>query len=170
VPNQVQNQNFETVYAPSINQTFTTVRQQVKPQAEPTYVEPVVILNSLSVGTQDIGVPGEIRCTNNITAFYSDERMKTRIGNIEDALAKIRTLSGFYYRGNEVAGSYGYDTEVTQVGVSAQEVQAVMPEAVAPAPIDANYLTVRYERLVPLLIQAIKELDEQLQEIRRGLA
>jgi len=169
VPNQLQNQNFETVYAPSINQTFTTVRQQVKPQSEPTYVEPVVILNSLSVGTQDTGVPGEIRCTNNITAFYSDERMKTRMGNIENALDKVRQLSGFYYHGNETAAALGYDTDVAQVGVSAQEVQAVMPEVVAPAPVDANYMTVRYERLVPLLIEAIKELDQEIQNIKSKL-
>jgi trimeric autotransporter adhesin len=169
VPNKVQNQNFQTVYAPSVNQTFNTVRQQVKPQAEPTYIEPVVIMNSLSVGTQDIGVPGEIRCTNNFTAYYSDDRMKDRIGNIENALEKLRSLSGFYYRGNELAGSFGYDTETQQVGVSAQEVQKVMPEVVAPAPINENYMTVRYDRLVPLLIEAIKELDQEIQDIKSKL-
>ncbi len=169
MPNKVQNQNFQTVYAPSVNQTFTTVRQQVKPQAEPTYIEPVVIMNSLSVGTQDTGVPGEIRCTNNFTAYYSDDRMKERIGNIENALEKLRSLSGFYYRGNELAGSFGYDTETQQVGVSAQEVQKVMPEVVAPAPINENYMTVRYDRLVPLLIEAIKELDQEIQDIKSKL-
>lgn len=169
MPNKQQNQNFQTVYSPSVNQTFTTVKSQVKPQAEPTYIEPVVIMNSLSVGTQDIGAPGEIRCTGNFIAFYSDERMKTRIGNIENALDKVRQLSGFYYQGNALAAEFGYDTDVTQVGVSAQEVQAVMPEVVAPAPVDANYMTVRYERLVPLLIEAIKALDQEIQDIKSKL-
>jgi len=56
----------------------------------------------------------------------------------------------------------GYDASIIEVGVTAQSVQAVQPEAVAPAPIDAKYLTVRYERLVPLLIEAIKDLDDKI--------
>jgi hypothetical protein len=55
------------------------------------------------------------------------------------------------------------------VGVSAQAVQAVLPEAVAPAPIDEQYLTVRYERLAPLLIEAIKELRQEVNAIKKQL-
>jgi hypothetical protein len=50
--------------------------------------------------------------------------------------------------------------------VSAQEVQAIMPEVVAPAPIDEKYLTVRYERLVPLLLEAIKELRAEIKLLK----
>jgi hypothetical protein len=122
-------------------------------------------LASLGVGTAASGTAGQIRATNNITAYYSDDRLKTRLGNIEDALAKVRTLSGFYYEANETAQALGYEV-VREVGVSAQQVQAVQPEIVVPAPIDDKYLTVRYERLVPLLIEAIKELDSQVQELK----
>jgi len=125
-------------------------------------------LASLGVGTAASGTAGEIRATNNITAYYSDDRLKTKLGNIEDALAKVRTLSGFYYEANETAQDLGYEA-IREVGVSAQQVQAVQPEVVAPAPIDAKYLTVRYERLVPLLIEAIKELDGELQSIKQQL-
>jgi hypothetical protein len=125
-------------------------------------------LASLGVGTAASGTAGEIRATNNITAYYSDDRLKTRLGNIEDALAKVRTLSGFYYEANETAQALGYEA-VREVGVSAQQVQAVQPEIVVPAPIDDRYLTVRYERLVPLLIEAIKELDGELQSIKAQL-
>jgi hypothetical protein len=125
-------------------------------------------LASLGVGTASSGTAGEIRATNNITAYYSDDRLKTKLGNIEDALAKVRTLSGFYYEANETAQALGY-IPVREVGVSAQQVQAVQPEIVVPAPVDDRYLTVRYDRLIPLLIEAIKELDGELQFIKQQL-
>ena len=121
-----------------------------------------VQFNSLSVGsTTPSGTAGEIRATNNITAYYSDDRLKTRLGNIENAMDKLLSLDGFYYEANEIAQAFGYDVK-KEVGVSAQQVQAIMPEVVAPAPIDEQYLTVRYERLVPLLIEAIKELSAKV--------
>jgi hypothetical protein len=118
-------------------------------------------MNSLGVGTGASGTGGEIRATNNITAYYSDDRLKTRLGAIEDALAKVKTLDTFYYEANETAQALGYEA-IREVGISAQQVQAVMPETVAPAPIDDKYLTVRYERLVPLLLAAIKELEAKV--------
>lgn len=117
--------------------------------------------NSIGVGTAASATAGEIRATNNVTAYYSDDRFKTKLGNIPNALAKVKTLNGFYYEANELAQSYGYEKKL-EVGVSAQQVQAILPEVVAPAPIDENYLTVRYERLVPLLIEAIKELEARV--------
>jgi hypothetical protein len=125
-------------------------------------------VNSLGVGTAASGTAGEIRATNNITAYYSDDRLKTRLGTIDDALGKLMSLSGFYYEANDVAQALGYEVK-KEVGVSAQEVQAVMPEVVAPAPIDEQYLTVRYERLVPLLIEAIKEQQVQINELKSRL-
>jgi len=115
--------------------------------------------NSVGVGTAGSGTAGEIRATNNITAYYSDARLKTKIGDIESPLAKVRQIETMLYHANETAVALGYDASIVEVGVSAQSVQKVQPEAVAPAPIDDKYLTVRYERLVPLLVEAIKELD-----------
>jgi hypothetical protein len=126
-------------------------------------------VTSLGVGTAASGTTGEIRATNNITAYYSDDRFKTNLGNIPDALAKVLTLNGFYYEANELAQSFGYE-KILEVGVSAQQVQAVQPEVVAPAPIDENYLTVRYERLVPLLIEAIKELNAKVTALEQVVA
>jgi hypothetical protein len=118
-------------------------------------------MGSLGVGTAASGTGGEIRATNNITAYYSDDRLKTRLGNIENALAKVKTLDTFYYEANETAQALGYKP-IREVGISAQQVEAIMPETVAPAPIDDQYLTVRYERLVPLLFAAIKELEAKV--------
>jgi hypothetical protein len=108
-----------------------------------------------------------ITATGNITAYFSDERLKTRLGLIENALAKVQTLDGFYYEPNETAQDLGYEVK-REVGVSAQQVQAIMPEVIAPAPIDNQYLTVDYERLVPLLIEAIKELKAEVDELKKA--
>jgi hypothetical protein len=97
-----------------------------------------------------------ITATGNITAYYSDDRLKTRMGYISGALAKVMSLKGFYYEANETAQALGYKA-VREVGLSAQDVQAVLPEVIAPAPIDPQYLTLDYARLVPLLVEAIKE-------------
>lgn len=121
--------------------------------------------NSLGIGTAASGTAGEIRATNDITAYYSDDRLKTKLGNIENALEKVVGLSGFYYEPNEVAQALGYEVK-KQVGVSAQSVQAIMPEVVKPAPIDEQYLTVQYEKLVPLLIEAIKELKAEVDALK----
>jgi hypothetical protein len=108
-----------------------------------------------------------ITATGNITAYFSDERLKTRLGLIENALAKVQTLDGFYYEPNETAQALGYEVK-REVGVSAQQVQAILPEIIAPAPIDNQYLTVDYERLVPLLIEAIKELKAEVDELKKA--
>jgi DNA recombination-dependent growth factor C len=106
-----------------------------------------------------------IEATGNITAYYSDDRLKKRLNNIENALDKLCSLTGFYYEANQTAQALGYKVE-REVGVSAQEVQKVLPEVVVAAPISDKYLTVRYERIIPLIIEAIKELSSQVAELR----
>ena len=122
------------------------------------------------------GSTGQLLATGSITAYYSDKRLKTISGNIENALTKVRQLNGVLYVENEIAKSFGYDDDNQQVGVIAQEVQAVQPEAVVLAPFDRAedgssksgeiYLTVHYEKLVPLLIEAIKELSSQVDSLK----
>jgi len=124
-----------------------------------------VRFNSIGVNTDASGTSGEIRATNEITAYYSDARLKNFHGTIDNALHKVLSLSGYYFTENEVAKSLGYTNDKQQVGVSAQEVEAVLPEAVAAAPIDEQYLTVKYEKLVPLLIEAIKEQQKKIEEL-----
>lgn len=133
-------------------------------------------ITSLGIGTSASGTAGEIRAANAITSYYSDERLKTKIGDIENALDKVMQLSGFLYVENEKAKQLGFNNPNPQVALSAQEVQRVQPEAVKPAPFDTNmdgtsrsgeqYLTVQYEKLVPLLVEAIKEIKQQVDELK----
>ena len=106
----------------------------------------------------------EVRSTGNIIAYYSDDRLKDRRGTIENALDKINALEGFYFKQNDTANELiPMYKDVMQVGVSAQEVQKVLPEAIVDAPIDSQYLSVQYDKLIPLLVQAIKELEKKLE-------
>ena len=124
-----------------------------------------VQFDSLGVGTPATGTSGEIVATNDITAFFSDDRLKTRLGELTDALDKLSTLDAFYFEPNETAQDLGYEI-IRNVGVSAQQVQKILPEVVVPAPIDDKYLTVKYEKMVPLLIAAIKELKKELDQLK----
>lgn len=142
---------------------------------------------SFGVGTAASGTAGEIRATNNITAYYSDRRLKENITPIENPIAKLMAISGVTFNSNDTAAEYGYIDKKRQVGVIAQEVAAVLPEIVVPAPFDIgqntdgteysisgeNYQTVQYEKLVPLLIEAFKaqqtlinSLQEQINSLK----
>ena len=123
-------------------------------------------ITTLAAGNTSI--TGFITATGDITAFFSDDRLKVRYSNIPNAIEKVKSLNGFYYEPNITAQDLGYQKEM-HVGVSAQEVNAIMPEVVAPAPIDNKYLTVKYDRLVPLLIEAIKEQQVQIDELKAQL-
>jgi hypothetical protein len=136
-------------------------------------------INSLGVGTAGSATAGEIRATNQITSYYSDERLKENIELIPNALDKVMTLRGVTYNANELAESFGYTNKEKQVGVIASDVNKVLPEAVKPAPFDImmfenteisrsgeNYQTVQYEKIVPLLIEAIKQLKTELDALK----
>lgn len=139
-------------------------------------LEDNVTITSLGIGTSPSGTSGEIRAANAITSYYSDERLKTRISDINNALDKVMQLTGFLYVENGVAQSLGFNNTKTQVALSAQDVQRVQPEAVQPAPFDTNsdgssisgenYLTVQYEKLIPLIVEAIKELKQQVDDLK----
>jgi hypothetical protein len=124
---------------------------------------------------------GALSVTGNITAYSSDVRIKKNIKNIDNALQKLLSINGVTFNWDlEECNKWDfYPTTGIDVGVIAQEVQAVLPEVVEHAPFDKNgdkdpnpsksgknYLTVNYEKLVPLLIEAIKEQQKQIEELK----
>jgi hypothetical protein len=124
-----------------------------------------------------VAVGGGITATGNITAYYSDRRLKNILGNIDNPLDKIQKLNGVYYEENELAKSFGYDSDCKQVGLIAQEVEEVLPEIIHLAPFDddkgvsisgENYMTVQYDRVIPLLVESIKELKKEIEELKNN--
>jgi len=108
-------------------------------------------------------VNGAINATGDITAFYSsDERLKDNITPIEGALDKLNQIGGYGFDWNDNSEHSGHD-----VGVIAQEIEKVLPEVVVDR--DNGYKAVRYEKIVALLINAIKEQQLQIDELKSKL-
>jgi hypothetical protein len=140
------------------------------------------IATTLVVGSPapTAGPTGEVRASGAIIAYYSDRRLKDIEGNISNALEKVTKLNGVYYEQNELAGKLGYTKfDERQIGLIAQQVKEVLPEVVRTAVFDSNkygnsisgenYLTVQYSKIVPLLIEALKEQKEQIDYIKSNL-
>lgn len=96
----------------------------------------------------------------------SDERLKNVIGEFENACAAVDALKAFKF-------SWKYDPDnKPKVGLSAQSVAAVLPEATAPMsnPVDkegkTEYLGVNYTELVPLLVAAVQELNAEIRKLK----
>ena len=132
--------------------------------------------NQLQVpdSTYMLATTSEFRVTGNVTAYYSDERLKDFHGKIDGALDKVMQLGGYYFTENAKAKELGFINDKRQIGVNAQQVQKVFPEVVGIAPIseglEEDYLTVHYDKLVPVLIEAIKELTNKVNALETKLS
>jgi hypothetical protein len=113
-------------------------------------------------------------------AFTSDRRLKKIKGNIPNALEKISKINGVYYELSSLGKKLNVtDINERDVGLIAQEVQAILPEVVSLAPFDRDkygksksgedYLTVQYNKIIPLLIEALKEQKDQIDYINSKL-
>ena len=106
-------------------------------------------------------VNGQIYATSNITA-YSDARIKENVVTIESALDKVNLMRGVYY--NKID-----DPDKTkEIGFIAQEVDEVLPEAVTYAE-DVDQYGVKYGNVTALLVEAVKELSDQVKDLKAEL-
>ena len=117
------------------------------------------------------GAAGTIRATGDITAFYnsSDQRLKTDVTTIDDALDIVNSMRGVRFKYNDTARELNPDvSEETQVGVIAQEVEQHLPEVIKDSPFD-DYKGVRYENITAVLIEAVKTLSARVEELENQL-
>jgi hypothetical protein len=126
-----------------------------------------VQFNSLGIGMAASATAGRIDATNDVVAFSSsDIRFKENIVPIENALDKISKISGNTYDWKaENKIEHGY--EGNDVGVIAQEIEAVLPQLVQTR--ENGFKAVKYDKLVALLIQGIKEQQQQIEKLRMDL-
>jgi len=130
-----------------------------------------VQFDSFGVGTAASGTTGEIRATNDVTAFYSsDVALKEDITNISNPLEAVDKLNGVLFNWKQSyidqrGGEDGYFVRKKDVGVIAQDVEKVLPEAVATRPDGVK--AVKYDRLTCLLIEAVKALKLEIEELKK---
>lgn len=120
-----------------------------------------VASNFNTILEDNLTVSGSLNVTGDITAFStSDERLKGNITPILDGLNKIGEIQGYEYDWieSDIHTNKGHD-----IGVIAQEVEKIAPEAVTTR--DNGYKAVNYEKLIPVLIQAIKELNDKVNKL-----
>jgi len=119
--------------------------------------------------------PGAIKATQDIIAYASDKRLKENIINIENPLQKIKQLRGVYFDWKDMTKELGFvpPTMKNEIGMIAQEVEAVIPQAIDIAPFDElyegtdreKYKTIKYNRLIPLLVECINEQQKQIDNL-----
>ena len=126
-----------------------------------------VQFNSLGIGMAASATAGRIDATNDIVAYSSsDRRFKENITPIESPLSKILKIGGYTYDWKEENKiEHGY--EGNDVGVIAQEIEEVLPQLVQTR--ESGYKAVKYDKLVALLIEGIKEQQTQIEELRNKI-
>ena len=126
--------------------------------------------------TGNLAVKGNITATGEVTAYYSDSRLKDNITLITNAMDKVSAINGVYYNPSQLAETLLHESRLTsKVGLIAQEVEAVLPHVIRAAPFDTNidgssksgenYKTIQYEKVIPLLVEAIKELEARIAKL-----
>jgi hypothetical protein len=152
--------NYNTIWSSTTTISTGSVYQYSSTQLQLTG-------SSLSVG--DIipsTTPGRIDASNDIVAYSSsDKRFKINITPITNALEKITQIGGYKFDWIENPEHHGFKGH--DVGVIAQEIEAVLPEVVATR--DSGYKAVKYEKIVPLLIEAIKEQQQQINNLLKQI-
>ena len=112
---------------------------------------------------------GDFEVSGDVIGFsLSDERLKTKVERIDNALEKIDQLTGVFYYWNDLAATMGKDTEQRETGLLAGQVNQVLPEATRRR--ENGMLAINYEKLFGLVIEAVKELKAEVVAIKTAKA
>ena len=115
------------------------------------------------------GSTGDGLFSGNVTAYASDERLKENIKPIPNALEKVCKLNGVTFDWKDDCEEKGFSPSMKhETGVIAQNVATQIPDAISPAPFNSEYLTVDKEKIIPVLIEAIKELKAEIETLKKG--
>ena len=163
--------NFEAPENWSATSTPTRIVFYTTPTGTITSANAMGILSNRTVECygnvsiqQNLTTTGFIRAGGDVTAYYtSDERLKTNILPIDNALAKTMSLNGVTFNWNDLATDK--DLTVREAGLIAQDLLKILPEAVTER--DNGYLAVQYEKIIPLLVEAIKELSAEINALKK---
>ena len=137
-----------------------THRLQIKGSGTTSATTVLYTQNSSNTFTFSVQDNGDVRAAGDITAYYSsDINLKTNITPLESPIEKIKQIGGYEFDWKPESEKTGHD-----VGVIAQEIESILPEVVTTR--DNGYKAVRYEKIVPLLIEAIKEQQKQIDELK----
>jgi hypothetical protein len=130
------------------------------------YVSGVIYDKDSTTHYLDPGATGDsLRVAGDVVAYYSsDKRLKDNIKPIDNALDKVCSLSGNTFEWNEISHK---ETGKSDIGVVAQEVEEVFPEIVNTR--DSGYKAVDYQKLSAVLIEAVKELKEEIDQLKKQI-
>jgi hypothetical protein len=118
------------------------------------------------VVTGGVGISGALYVGGEVVAYAaSDIKLKENLSKIENSLEKLLKISGYEYHWNKIAQEMYPERTMLDVGVIAQEVKEIIPSAVVER--EDGYLAVKYEKLIPLLIEAVKALKAEIEEMKR---
>ena len=144
---------------------------------------------TVNLTNNNVEVGGNFTAVGSVTQNASDRRLKTNLRVIDNAVDKVKSLTGYNFDWLDDINEKGFypDHAKNDTGLIAQDVEKVVPQAVYPAPFDSlsnteegepdlvsksgeNYLTVQYDKLVPLLVESIKELSENINNLEQQIA
>ena len=112
-----------------------------------------------------VGVALDVHAGGDVVAYASsDERLKDNLQVIEGSLDKIGKINGYEFDWNEESPKWAQERG-HDIGVVAQEIQKVLPEIVTER--TNGYLGVDYKRIIPLLIESIKELKQEVNDLKK---
>ena len=118
------------------------------------------------VVTGGVGISGALYVGGDIYSYAaSDIKLKENLSKIDNSLEKLLKISGYQYHWNKIAQEMYPERTMLDVGVIAQEVKEIVPSAVVER--EDGYLAVRYDKLIPLLIEAVKALKAEIEDMKR---